>query len=125
MNCRRLRPTLETTFDFRHLNRRNGCFVSVRLVSGDKESFVPSLPALSLPINSLCNSRRETRMSEMKAAIARHDTAWKSFELGFLGIIKIDHHRYCNSVTLLRAAKIIYQKNLLCFANFLHIQIMN
>jgi len=46
----------------------------------------------------------------MKAAIARHDTAWKSFELEFLDIIKIDRHRYCNGVTLLYAAKITYQK---------------
>lgn len=31
------------------------CFVSARLVPGDKESFVLSLPSLSLLVNSLCN----------------------------------------------------------------------
>lgn len=97
MNCRRLRPTLETTFDFRHLNRRNGCFVSARLVSGDKESFVPSLPTLSLPINSLCNIRRETLdVGAESGNRASRYHSWKSFELEFLDIIKIDRHRYCN-----------------------------
>lgn len=83
----------ETTFDFRHLNRCNGCFVP-RLVSVDKESFVPSLPrALSLPINSLCNSshsrERQRRMPGTKLTIACYDDA-ELFDLGFSDIIAID-----------------------------------
>lgn len=93
----------ETTFDFRHLNRCNGCFVP-RLVSVDKESFVPSLPrALSLPINSLCNSSRSgERERRTELTIACYDDGIiRSRILGY----HCNRSDHCNYDAIMRRAR--------------------